>query len=361
MIEEDPEALRPNMKFGLLELGRGLAATMVVLYHAARIVAEPRFWGSEPFGGLFRNYNAGVDFFFVLSGFIITWAHWDDLGRADRIARFAKKRFLRIYPPYWIILTALLIFYGATGAGTAEKRDAWNIMASYLLIPNAAQPVLGVAWTLVFEIFFYGLFALAIPLNRLAFVPMAIWASLIIAAAPIDARHWFVGFVLSPYNLEFMMGVLAAALLRRYSLPAPALWAIGGAVLFLALAHYPWRSDTLLVGRLCFGLAASATILGCATVERRAPAMQWRSLKMLGASSYALYLTHPLTLILLCQIMFRIGGRLVPIGVGILIMTSAATAVGIAYHLAIERPTLRGIRLALAAKTSIQSPRHNIW
>ncbi len=101
-----------------------------------------------------------MDFFFVLSGFIITWIHWSDIGRKERIRSFAAKRFVRIFPPYWFILAPLVILYLVfTGAGQPSQRDPVNIILSILLLPNPVQPVLGVAWTLTHEIFFYALFA----------------------------------------------------------------------------------------------------------------------------------------------------------------------------------------------------------
>jgi peptidoglycan/LPS O-acetylase OafA/YrhL len=71
-----------------VQVGRGLAALMVVAYHAALMLADPRYMGAQVAGGLLRNFNAGVDFFFVLSGFIISWVHWDDIGKPARIPRF---------------------------------------------------------------------------------------------------------------------------------------------------------------------------------------------------------------------------------------------------------------------------------
>src|SRR3954463_5354085 len=82
-----------------LELGRGIAAIMVALSHAVGLVAEPRWFGAVGFGGHLANLNVGVDFFFVLSGFIVTFVHWGDIGRRDRLANYARQRFTRVFPP----------------------------------------------------------------------------------------------------------------------------------------------------------------------------------------------------------------------------------------------------------------------
>src|SRR5271166_6887268 len=82
-----------------LELCRGLAALLVACLHAGASI--DKYYGYDI--GVVHNFGAGVDFFFVLSGFVITYAHWRDIGRPERVKTYYIKRFLRIYPPYWIV------------------------------------------------------------------------------------------------------------------------------------------------------------------------------------------------------------------------------------------------------------------
>src|SRR5260221_692054 len=91
-----PEGPAPPMRFLTLEIARGIAASMVALSHALSLVAEPRHLGTTAFGDRLANMNVGVDFFFVLSGFIITFVHWDDVGRPGRLTRYASRRFTRV-------------------------------------------------------------------------------------------------------------------------------------------------------------------------------------------------------------------------------------------------------------------------
>ena len=65
----------------------------------------------DPSRRLFDFGHAGVEFFFVLSGFIILHIHWKDLGHPSRFSSFAGKRFLRIYPMYWLVLAAIIPVY----------------------------------------------------------------------------------------------------------------------------------------------------------------------------------------------------------------------------------------------------------
>jgi len=66
-------------------IARGVAALTVVLYHATRGLSLPQYLGYIPFGNSLGFGHAGVDFFFVLSGFIIMHAHTADIGRPERL------------------------------------------------------------------------------------------------------------------------------------------------------------------------------------------------------------------------------------------------------------------------------------
>ena len=100
------------MKLLGIEAARGLAALLVVTRHCTQMLSGARYFGALPLGGLFVFGHAGVDFFFVLSGFIIAYIHAGDLGRPERFGGYASKRVIRIYPTYWValaIMGALLV------------------------------------------------------------------------------------------------------------------------------------------------------------------------------------------------------------------------------------------------------------
>jgi peptidoglycan/LPS O-acetylase OafA/YrhL len=81
-----------------IQFARAVAAILVVLYHANRMLVL--YIGQSTLGAQFVFGESGVDFFFVLSGFIIFYVHGDDLGRPDRLGRYLWRRFSRIYPIY---------------------------------------------------------------------------------------------------------------------------------------------------------------------------------------------------------------------------------------------------------------------
>lgn len=89
-----------HARMDLIQVGRGIAAMMVVLFHLGGAMSAEKYFGDLTYIRLFRFGSAGVEFFFVLSGFIIMYAHQKDIGRPDALAYYARRRAVRIYPSY---------------------------------------------------------------------------------------------------------------------------------------------------------------------------------------------------------------------------------------------------------------------
>src|SRR5260221_9879970 len=91
-----------------LQACRAVAAILAVLFHASvGIFALDKYFGHKPFGPVFDFGFAGVDFFFVLSGFIMMHIHAADIGQPRALRAYLWKRFTRIYPAYWAVLIVL--------------------------------------------------------------------------------------------------------------------------------------------------------------------------------------------------------------------------------------------------------------
>jgi exopolysaccharide production protein ExoZ len=320
-------------RFVTLEVGRALAASLVVLHHAGNIMAQPRFYGEHPFSGHLQNFNVGIDFFFVLSGFIITWVHWRDIGDPSRLGNYAAKRFLRIYPPYWGVMIPLAILYlSVPTAGISSQRDPLNIVLSIFLLPAASQPVLGVAWTLVHEVFFYGVFAGVIAAGRLGLAIFPMWALAILAVDRLGESTFPLSFFASPFNLDFIMGVCAAALLKSRRIPLPAVLFVAGIASFLALMLFaPHIQDDSLVSRLAFGGSAFFALLGLVALELRQPVRLPRAFVFFGAASYSVYLVHPIVLSFGVHILSR-APSLLPNDAIALVLTASGIGVGFLYY-----------------------------
>jgi peptidoglycan/LPS O-acetylase OafA/YrhL len=165
-------AKAPGVSLNSLQVGRGLAALSVVAFHLSTALGDPRYGGTRVFSLYTRRGNLGVDFFFVLSGFIILHAHKADLGRPARLGRYLYRRFVRLYPIYWLYTLVLttLVLTTLVAAGQAvvlklpQTLAGW-VSAVFLIRLSQESPPLGVAWTLFHEVAFYLFFSLAI-LNR---------------------------------------------------------------------------------------------------------------------------------------------------------------------------------------------------
>ncbi|MGH8473629.1 MAG: acyltransferase family protein, partial [Gammaproteobacteria bacterium] len=134
MIESGP---RPRLE--LLECGRGLAAFAVVLFHAN---ASSRIEGWRSYDW-FTVFQYGVDFFFVLSGFIIYFAHSRDFGHPERLGSYAKKRAIRLLPTLWLVTTATYLLQLAFGM----PADLDQFLRSAFPYPSLRPTDPAVVWT----------------------------------------------------------------------------------------------------------------------------------------------------------------------------------------------------------------------
>lgn len=322
-------------------------------------MAEPRFYGVIIGGGLFHKFGAGVDFFFVLSGFIIAWAHWGDIGRPDRLGRYAVRRFRRIYPPYWGVLLPLsLAYFLFPAAGIPSQHDPVNFVFSFLLLPYPLPPILGVAWTLVFEMIFYVIFGLVILVGRVGWWALAAWGlAVLVANTAFAALPFPLSVLLDVHNIEFLLGIVAAWALRHHRVPAPAMLAIVGSALFVAqmLSKHPLLDDPL-VGRLGYGIAAAMAMLGVVELERtRGLAVPW-ILRQLGAASYSIYLIHGVAISFGVQVATRLVPRSVPLGLVAIGLILTGVAAGIVYHHLAEKPLTRLMRDGWRRKAPAEAP-----
>ena len=299
-------------------------------------------------GDCFLFGHAGVDFFFVLSGFIIAYVHARDIGRPERLARYLQRRFTRIYPFYWIIclLTLPLLAFSTH----QDLPTGMNIGTSFLLIPIGQLPFIDVAWTLRHEVVFYVLFATLVFDRRLGIVLMAVWffLSLPSLGGPFDDM----ASALSVFNLEFLFGLGAAWLLARRTVPAPLAFFGCGAALFFALAvaeDARLFAGATLAPHLGYAIGSMLVIIGLTERERQGGLTLPAFLVSLGTASYAIYLTQGLGTAVGWQVMIRMHlDSVMPIWTQFLSLYIVAAASGWAISMMIERPVLSLVRNALA-------------
>jgi exopolysaccharide production protein ExoZ len=340
-------ASRPPVKLLSIELARGVAAVIVVLYHAARHL--DRNIGFAEGRQLFQFGHAGVDFFFVISGFIILFVHGGDLGRPGRIGHYAARRFTRIYPIYWVIL-GLTVALAARSLPQSPLDVAW----AATLLPTGGEPMVGVAWTLQHEMVFYGVFAVLIVHVRAGMALLGLWlGAMAYGALPSGPRGIEAVFV-SAYNLEFFFGMAAAWWLRRHEVARPgAILALGLSLFALfALAEVLGRMDGYAAwARLAYGLPSALIILGLVELERGMRIGVPARLLWLGRASYSIYLFHLFGIGLAYKLWVAAGLMdLAPAWIGYGVISAAGIGGGIAVSRLVEYPLMGWTRRLLARR-----------
>lgn len=344
------QTIRANETMHSIQLLRAIAALLVVLFHAQLAMsaqfASPAF-ASETY--LFAFGAVGVHIFFVISGFIMVYTTRTDRNFSAR--EFLRRRILRIYPMYWVC--AALYLVGHYLLGRPYVLSGSDILGALALFPDNASAIIGPAWTLSFEMFFYLCFGVAMkfgPTRGLIILGCAFTIS-ITAGFFFPADGALGHLVTNSLLLEFIAGAVIGWLLTTGRLPKR-----GGpiAVLFaLALfaagiaAGYDRLPSVAMWGIPSTLLVAGAVIWE--TSHGFTKGLRW--LSHFGNSSYVLYLIH------LLVITFTIA--LAPYATAIRTMEPAIAAVAIAgvsllaaegLHARTERPMTRWLNAFFRAR-----------
>jgi exopolysaccharide production protein ExoZ len=304
---------------------RFAAAAMVVLAHCA--------------SGYFLPGVAGVDIFFVVSGFIIT-----TVMRGRTIVDFALDRFTRIYPIYWLCLLPF--------AWVDWDRDIMHLVTSVTLWPvfdQARLPFLVVGWTLCFELLFYLGAALVLWRRAMLWVLAFTYAASFVIGLLTESQ--LARFVGNPMVLEFMFGVLIA-LLPRTQKPR-----LGGVAMVTGLLAIPLLASPDFgspLGQLIefssrplqWGIPAALIVWGALQFELMLKGKMWKAVAFGGNASYSIYLTHPLGLLLLAPTNPYLK---------LLLMPPVLLALGAVAHLSIEKPLLNTTRRIIGRRNSRQA------
>lgn len=293
---------------------RGIAALWVVLFHYAptfRYSPQGISWCLEIFGRILIRSGIAVSFFYVLSGFILTYTYGATI-RSGNAKRFWLARFARIYPVYVFafLLTAPLAFSKGWTGGAADK-TVWSGLASVALLQSWFSTLAlqwnPPAWSLSVEAFFYALFPFLLPrlkevrcisylfivLSALSFAGLGVWVLVVYLGT---ARHILWQHAVCTFPLvrlpEFMMGCLAGILYhRKISVPRLA-GRVLALALFLALVTPArgWIFFLIQNGAFAPVLAGLVLTLACRNDGLTIEVLSGRWVVLLGKASYSIYI-----------------------------------------------------------------------
>lgn len=325
----------------------------VVLFHIGNSMAVDKYFGIKALSTPFSWGHSGVPFFFVLSGFIIFSAHRNDIFKPKMLAGYIRKRFVRIYPTYWIIFLGVsFLLIASSTSRDAVPHDVLVLFKSLLLIPQdpkivggSGAPVLMVAWTLQYELFFYLYFALLILSRWLSITVGGVLLFIYFYNYTGALPHSFpFSFLSQDYVLLFVMGIAVSVVhtSKKVNINNPIVVASIGAVMFLFISVLEVIGIALEKQTLLYGLASCFIIIGLVRAEDEGRIIfGHRWMQKLGDSSFALYLIHHPLLIILCKIFLLIQiNRLGILGAMIAYFAIFCTCLfsSVVFHQWIEKP-----------------------
>jgi len=322
---------------------RAVAAIGVAAYHACQ-------WRD----GGFEVGRAGVDLFFVISGFIM-WSI--TAGRDVAPASFVWRRFTRVAPTYWVLTLAMAGVALAWPSFLPNVHAGWrHLLLSMAFITHLDPkglpfPVLPAGWTLNYEAVFYLLFAAGLWLRKRARI-LAVTAGLtgIVALGLLDPPLYALGA--NAMMLEFAAGLWIGRLVQLGHTPGPRLGGLlaGAGVIAFAATNTGAVADSLL-RPLFWGLPAAAVVLGALALEAagRTPRLPW--LKTVGDASYSIYLAHaPATAVVAHTLGTGRPALFIPAAL------AASVAAGLAGRALLEKPLLRLLRGGRAEGAALRPP-----
>lgn len=358
-------------KFVSIQVLRFIAASAVILAHLHSHYPKALEDG-HPLWGILNFGAAGVDLFFVISGFVMVYSSEKFFRQPGATIEFLRRRLIRIVPLYWICTTFLIVFLATIHHGiTIDDLSPGSILGSYLFIPiprpsGLTAPALGVGWSLNFEMLFYALFAFAVMLPRFyAVVAVSVVLYLFVKLSGQDASGALT-FYHNPRIYQFVFGMVIGLIYSRrlrLSLLPSAIMLGAGVWMFIKAdalpAYIPGFSRPY-----AWGIAFAMMLAACVLCKNKSTDNRMtKTLNLLGDSSYALYLTHSITLMMmtLFPIIFSGLTNLVSGVASLLIIPlSVCVLVAVLTHLLVEKPVTRQLNKWFKPRDKDLSQSHQI-
>lgn len=359
------------MKLNSIQFLRAVAAILVVYEHSMQIQTGFTVSHQQKFIHLMHFGCIGVDLFFVISGFIITYVASPYLGlKQGRL--FLIKRFARINPVYYIVSLLFL----AVSLGKMWFRDidiSDNIfglidrfMDTLFIIPLSGEPslfspLLIIGWTLSFEWLFYIFFFFLIIFNVKSkpFFLISLITLTIALGQIFKPQDFRLIFLTNPIMLEFLFGVFICWIYLKIKIVTAF---AGAGILFVGISAYVYLAlhgfgefythMAVLEGKfslsrfLWWGIPSGFIVAGCVFLEKanclnRLWSNSW--LRLTGDASYSIYLFHVIILAIF-KMLFAKTGAFLPADSIIWIQLVIAVALSIGFYLIVEKPLIHAAR-----------------
>jgi peptidoglycan/LPS O-acetylase OafA/YrhL len=327
------------MRYQNIELLRFIAALAVVYFHAVGTLRAGVFTEIGP-NPLTELGAAGVDVFFVISGFVIFLS----LTRKNRTPiEFARDRLIRLVPAYWILTVSHLVILASVAIlkGTEVPFDfSWTIQSLFFVSQPLGNnlPLISQGWSLEIEMLFYLLVAVGLviknPLANIVFPGVALVS--------------LVGFELLPdLALEFVFGGLLGYLYTRIKFPTPV--AIGAGVSGIVLFVAPVILGSVDAPRwVTWGIPSMLVVFSAINL----PQLKWKILPTLGAASYPVYLLHMMVINIVSPIVSMFGSSPVMFFFALASCLILSQVLGIFFDNLVDKPISRFLKSRIKQPTA---------
>ncbi|RFA08549.1 hypothetical protein B7R54_04390 [Subtercola boreus] len=340
--EVAPLRTKTKLKYEGIQALRFIAAILVVVTHST-LYAQNRL---DPSVDVWHFGEVGVDLFFIISGFVMMISTRSLEGTPDGWKHFGMRRLVRIVPMYWLATTVkLLTLVAVPGLVLHAALNPGNTVLSYLFLPSrnidgSVEPLLGVGWTLVFEMAFYAIFTLALLLrvNVLRFCAIAL-SILAIASIWRPSGEWPVPtFYLNPIVLYFLVGMIIGKWTGDRKHRDALAWLLGviGLWTLISVASSVVDGNSWQPAGLIRNVACTALVVAIVLLEPVTGRFVPRAAIHMGDASYSLYLFHPLLAPIIPAVLAVVGLRSVGVSIGLSVVTMIIAA-ALIYRF-VERP-----------------------
>lgn len=301
-----------------LQIWRAIAVILVAALHVVQITGGSGSLNMVRFGNLGMF---GVDIFFVISGFILGLTALRAASGDPRFEslNFLARRILRIFPLYWIV-----ILFPLTRWLRSTDVSGISFLNSWFLLPSLTYPrihlIIGLAWTLIFEMVFYYVMTvfLRITIRHAVRNTVVALVLLVVAGRFLDIRRPGLVIVMNPILLEFVMGAITALGFKRFGRHRKAGVAIlvagllaVGVVTFYTTTNVAVEQNVLLGADVLprmwtWGVAAWLLVSGVVFWRPQVRSRLGKMLVAVGNGSYSIYLTSAISTEIVARLMTRI-------------------------------------------------------
>lgn len=272
-------------RLSMVQVSRGIAILFVLIGHL-NILYYSKFQYDWFYMGRWER-TGGVDFFFIVTGFMIYYLYHRHIGVKSKAHEFLIKRLIRIYPLLWIFTVVTIILFTlfpSLGKGYTTE----EIVKSLILLPMK-EPIISSAWSLSHVMFFYILFA-CLMFSPKVFKPILIgWATATVFIELVFSE--VASFLFSFSTLEIVCGSLVAYLMLNYKLGYSTHMIILGFAGYLFVWLNNVYAFAAIHAPLLYCLFSMLIMLGISIKDRKIREIP-KSLSLMGDASYSIYITH---------------------------------------------------------------------